>query len=154
MQSVLREVDDDDYRELHLDSVTNDGDILKTPDHENSQSDSIDDDGSKPLPKKKLNSGHKVGFKEQWAENRPWLYSLTIIDEGKQNQVKTVMKCYLCTTYQLAGGSGQCKAWSETGYAILRLDKIIGSHPHRNAVIAGVEKQNLSMYWIRHHHRH
>lgn len=117
----------------------------KLTEQANSESnDSSSDDESAVIKPKKKGSGHRVGFKDNWKNNRPWLFTdIVTMDDESGATTKTVMKCSLCQKYQLGGQ--QCKAWTETGYATLRLDKIVEherSVQHKNAILADIEERN------------
>jgi hypothetical protein len=48
------------------------------------------DSDSPDTPRKRHNSGHKVGFDNNWKLNRPWLEC-----------VENSMKCFLCTRHNM-----------------------------------------------------
>jgi hypothetical protein len=77
-------------------------------------------------PRKRHNSGHKVGFDNNWKLNRPWLEC-----------VENSMKCVLCTRHNMKN------VWATTGCVSLRLDKIKeheSSTDHINSVSIEVDQ--------------
>ena len=77
-------------------------------------------------PRKRHNSGHKIGFDHKWKLNRSWLEC-----------VENTMICLLCTKFK------KKNIWATTGCKSLRLD-VVKEHrrssEHLNSVNLEVEK--------------
>ena len=91
-------------------------------------------------PRKRHNSGHKVGFNPEWQQGRPWLK--VQVDVGENDAAVTSMICSLCQEFSI--GSNSNKTWTDGGCKTLRLDKVKShevSEQHKSSLALSLSKK-------------
>ena len=91
-------------------------------------------------PRKRHNSGHKVGFNPEWQQGRPWLQVRVGFQED--DDAVTSMICSLCQEFST--GSNSNKTWVDAGCKTLRIDKVKAhevSDQHKSALALSLSKK-------------
>lgn len=98
------------------------------------------DEASSDQPRKRHNSGHRVGFSPEWQQGRPWLQ--VRVGVGEDDDAVTSMICSLCQEFST--GSNSNKTWVDAGCKTLRLDKVKAhevSDQHKTAPALSLSKK-------------
>lgn len=96
--------------------------------------DSTSEEAEEPSAKKRkrVASGHKIGYQESWSDGRPWLYSIDELDA--EGNIQVAMMCSLCKRHAMP--SVKKRAWVDFGCKTLRRDKVTEHEISRMHVFA------------------